>query len=169
MRKKKKNEFLKSDAIIPNEGDLEDLIHQEEIYDESARLKKLVMLFTIPLIFILGFLYRSKFNKEYQEEKVAQYHAQKQEQQEQKKQEQNQKKLEEANLLLVDADKALEQYEFTKAVFLIRQAISYQPQKIEFHKKLLSILEKSCEQENEIHCNAIEQSKEKIKKLENTE
>lgn len=162
MRKKRKNEFLKSDSIIPNEGDLEDLINQEEEYDESARLKKLVMLFAIPLVLILGFLYRSKFNPSYQEEKIAQYHAQNQEKK-------NQKKLEEANLLLIESEKALEQKEFTKAVFLLRQAISYQPQKMEFHQKLLATLETSCQQENEIHCNAIDKVKEKISKLKNTE
>jgi hypothetical protein len=158
MRKRRKTEFLQSDSIIPNEEDYDELIEAEEEYDESARLKKLVLLFAIPLIFILGFLFRSKFNPEIKPEKIAEYQATQQEKI-------NEKKLAEANQLISDAAEAFKQNEFNKAVFLYRQAISYEQKNIELQEKLLLTLEESCKNENEIHCNAIEQAKEKLENL----
>lgn len=158
MIKKRKNEFLQSDSIIPNEEDYDKLIEAEEEYDESARLKKLVLLFAIPLFFILGFLFRSKFNPEIKQEKIAEYQATQQEKI-------NEKKIAETNQLISDAAKAFKKNEFNKAVFLYRQAISYEPRKIEFQEKLLLTLEESCKKENEIHCNAIEKAKERLENL----
>jgi hypothetical protein len=158
MRKKKKNEFLKPDIIIDNEEELDNLIKAENEYDESARLKKLVMLFFIPLFFILGFLYKSKFNPEVKSDKLEQFKA---------KQQQgiNKKKLLEFNQMVLQADNAFKKMDFNKAIFLYRQAISYQPNNITLHEKLVSTLEKSCKNENEIHCNSIEKAKEKLEVL----
>lgn len=158
MRKKRKTEFLQSDSIIPNEEDYDKLIEAEEEYDESARLKKLVLLFAIPLIFILGFLFRSKFNPAHQQGIIEEYQIQKQEKI-------NEKKLAESNQLVSDAAEAFKQNEFNKAVFLYRQAISYEQKNIELQEKLLLTLEESCKNENEIHCNAIEKAKERLKNL----
>ncbi len=158
MRKKRKGEFLKSDSIIPNEEDYDNLIKAEEEYDESARLKKLVLLFFIPLIFILGFLFRSKFNPEIKHEKIEEYQATQQEKI-------NEKKIAESNQLILDAEEAFKEKEFNKAVFLYRQAISYEPRNIDLQEKFLLTLEESCKNENEIHCNAIEKAKEKLENL----
>ncbi|MFK7770930.1 MAG: hypothetical protein AB8F94_02280 [Saprospiraceae bacterium] len=158
MRKKRKNEFLKPNSIIPNEEDYDNLIKAEDEYDESARLKKLVLLFAIPLFFILGFLFKSKFTPEIKHEKLEEFQALKQEKI-------NKKKLAEANQLIFDAEEAFKKNEFNKAVFLYRQAISYEPRNIEVYEKLLLTLEESCKSKNEIHCNAIEKAKEKIEKL----
>jgi hypothetical protein len=158
MRKKRKNEFLQPDSIIPNEEDYDNLTKAEEEYDESARLKKLVLLFFIPLLFILGFLYKSKFNPEIKSEKLAQFKAQQQE-------EINEKRLSKSNQMITDAEIAFTKNEFTKAVFLYRQAMSYQPRNIKLHEKLVLTLEESCKDENEIHCNAMEKAKEKLEVL----
>lgn len=158
MRKKKKNEFLKSDSITPNWDDYDKLIEVEKEHDESARLKKLVLLFFIPLIFILGFLYKSKFTPEVKSEKLEQYKAQQQEKN-------NEKKLLEANQIVLDAEEAFIKNDFHKAVFLYRQVIGHQSNNISIHEKLLLTLEKSCENENEIHCNAVEKAKEKVEAL----
>ncbi len=158
MRKKKKNEFLKPDIIIDNEEELDNLIKAENEYDESARLKKLVMLFIIPLIFILGFLYKSKFNPEVKSEKLEQFKAQQQE-------EVNEKKLLEFNQIVLEAEAAFAKKDFNRAVFLYRQAISYQPNNISLHEKIVSTLEESCKNENEFHCNALEKAKEKLEVL----
>lgn len=158
MRKKRKNEFLQSDSIIPNEEDYDKLIQAEEEYDESVRLKKLVLIFAIPLVFILGFLYQSKFNPELKQKKLEEYQAAQQEKV-------NERKATETKQLIVDAEAALTKNEFEKSIFLFRQAISYSPKNIELQEKLLLTLEESCKNENEIHCNAIEKVKEKIEKL----
>ena len=158
MRKNRRNEFLKPNSITPNEDDYDSLIKAEEEYDESARLKKLVLLFAIPLVFILGFLFKSKFNPEIKQEKLEEYQALEQEKI-------NEKKLIEANQLILDGESALKENEFNKAVFLFRQAISYEPNNIELNEKLISTLEESCKNENEIHCNAIEKAKEKLERL----
>lgn len=158
MRKKRKNEFLKSDSIIPNEEDYDNLMQAEEEYDESARLKKLVLLFTIPLIFILSFLFKSKFNPEIKQEKLIEYQASQQEKI-------NQEKKAEAEKMISDAESALTKSEFEKAVFLFRQAISYEPRNIKLQERLLSVLEQSCKNENEMHCNAMKKVKEKLEKL----
>jgi len=161
MRKRKKNEFLKNDSIIPNEEDYDDLIKKEEEYDESARMKKLVMLFAIPLILILGFLYKSKFNPEHQQQILEKYQAE-------KKVKSDEKKLSESNQLIKIANEAIEKKDFEKAVFLYRRAISYQPKNIELHKMLIATLEESCKsiKENEMHCNAIEKARKKLGKLQ---
>jgi len=158
MRKKRKNEFLQSDSIIPNEEDYDKLIEEEEKYDESARLKKLMLLFAIPMIFILGFLFRSKFNTEIKQEKIEEYQATQQEKI-------NEKRLAELNQLVSDGAEALEKNEFEKAVFFYRQAIGYEPTNMDFQEKLLLTLEKSCENKNEIHCNSIEKLKERMENL----
>ena len=162
MRDKRKNEFLKSDSIIPNEDDYDKLIETEEKYNESARMKILVMIFIIPLFLILGFIFKSKFNPEYQQEKLEEYKA---------KQlvETNNKKLLESNQLISDAEEAFIIKDFNKAVFLYRQAISYHPKNISILEKLILTLEESCKNENEIHCNAIEKAKEKLEKFKKME
>lgn len=158
MRKKKKNEFLKPDIIIDNEEELDNLINAENEYDESSRLKKLVMLFFIPLFFIIGFLYRSKFNPEVKSDKLEQFKAKQQE-------EIKEKKLLEFNQMVSEADESFTKKDFNKAVFLYRQAISYQPNNISLQEKLISTLEQSCKNENEIHCNAVEKAKEKLENI----
>ncbi len=158
MRKRKKNEFLKPDSIIPNEDDYDNLIKAEEEYDESARLKKLVMLFVIPLVFILGFLYKSKFQPEIKIDKLEEFKTQQQA-------EINQKNLVEFSQIILDAENASMEKDFNRAVFLFRQAISYQPQNIEIYEKLVATLEESCKEDNEIHCNAIENAKNKLENL----
>ncbi|MFK8009889.1 MAG: hypothetical protein AB8H03_26275 [Saprospiraceae bacterium] len=158
MRKKRKSKFLESDSIIPNEEDYDNLIKAEEEYDESARLKKLVLLFAIPLVLILGFLFKSKFNPEIKLEKLEEFQATQQEKI-------NEKKLAEAKQLVLDAEEAYKKNEFNKAVFLYRQAISYQSKNIKIQEKLLLTLEESCKNENEIHCNAIEKAKERLENL----
>ena len=112
MRKKKKNEFLQSDSIIPNEDDYDNLIKAEEEYNESARLKKLVLLFFIPLSFILGFLYKSKFNPEVKTDKLEQFKAQQQE-------EINEKKIIESNKMISDAELAFTKNEFNLSLIHI--------------------------------------------------
>lgn len=158
MRKKKNKEFLQPDSIIPNEDDYDNLIKAKEEYDESARLKKLVLLFFIPLFFILSILYKSKFNPEIKLEKIEQFKAQQQ-------QKINEKKILEANQMILDAESAFTKNEFNKAVFYYRQALSYQPENIKIYEKLILTLEESCKNENEIHCNAMEKTKEKLGKL----
>jgi len=158
MRKRKKKEFLKNNSIIPNDGELDNLINAENEYDESARLKKLVLLFLIPMIFILGFLFKSKFNPEIQQEKLTEYEAQQQAKT-------NKKRTAEIQQLITDADAASEKKNFTKAAFLYNQAISYEPKNVAFHEKLLLTLEESCENDNEMHCNAIEKAKAKLERL----
>ncbi|MDG1432901.1 MAG: hypothetical protein P8M17_02725 [Saprospiraceae bacterium] len=158
MKKRIKNKFLPTDSIIPKKEDYDNMIHEEREYDESARLKKLVLLFAIPLFFILGFLFKSKFNPEIQYDKLEEHQATLQEKI-------NEKKIAEINQMVSDAKIARKKDEFDKAVFLFRQAISYEPKNIDLHINLLLTLEESCKNENEIHCNSIVNVKEKLEKL----
>lgn len=158
MRKKKKNEFLQPDIIIDNEEELDNLIKAENEYDESGRLKLIALLFIIPLIFILGFLYRSKFEPELNFDKLEEYKAEHEERS-------NQRRILESKKMISGAESAISKNDFNRAVFLYRQAMSYQPKNISIQEKLVSTLEESCKNENEIHCHAIEKAKKKLEAL----
>ncbi|MEM9917206.1 MAG: hypothetical protein AAF990_03880 [Bacteroidota bacterium] len=58
---------------------------------------------------------------------------------------------------------------YFEAAFKLRNALTYDGHNIELRQKLLTALEKSCENGNEMHCRSIEKEKQAIKSLKNPE
>ena len=158
-RKNKKSSFRNREMIHSNEPNLDETSLMKDEYDESARLKMIAIIFSIPLFLFIGYIFTTKYNIPQDPEKIEAF----KETQQAKK---NEKNSIESQKITQGADGAFKSKDYIKAVFLYRQAISYQTKDINLYKKLLLALEASCENENTFHCDSIEKTKNKLEILE---
>ncbi len=147
-------------VIQSNEENWIDEEHAYE-YQESPVLKKIVTYAAYLLVAILLFLFISK------RASINQINADKVP--EQKRSKAKQIELGETysafKSLDIQGDKAAQEEDYFKAIFNYRQALSLDEGNIQTYEKLAAALGKSCEGGNEMHCNSIEKTKQRILQL----